>query len=230
MASRDPSGLLLSGLVHDVPYHGWYETQPAKKRFVPGVPHCLGYGLTYPIALEGALELKEITSSAAHCEGQFRSKFKHGPLSAVHDGYPVVSFTAPGDERVMVNHVNEVATRGGRAINSAAWAEPSDYDSRLRGSHRARSQERFGISWPGHGLIAGRPVRTSHGGLQEGPPNRSQLYRPSSSTWLLLGEHWDGKRAWASWDTFYELLYADRYQAANEEVVQTDQEAKCVTG
>jgi glucosamine--fructose-6-phosphate aminotransferase (isomerizing) len=77
----------------------------------------LGYGLTHPIALEGALKLKEITY--AHCEGQFSSEFKHGPLSAVHDGYPVVFFTAPGDEMMMVNHVNEVTTRGGRAINVA---------------------------------------------------------------------------------------------------------------
>jgi glucosamine--fructose-6-phosphate aminotransferase (isomerizing) len=74
----------------------------------------LGYGLTHPIALEGALKLKEI--SYAHCEGVFSSEFKHGPLSAVSDGYPVVFFTAPGDEMMMVNHVNEVTTRGGRAI------------------------------------------------------------------------------------------------------------------
>ncbi len=74
----------------------------------------LGYGLTHPIALEGALKLKEITY--AHCEGIFSSEFKHGPLSAVHDGYPVVFIVAPGDEPMMINHVNEVTTRGGRAI------------------------------------------------------------------------------------------------------------------
>jgi glutamine---fructose-6-phosphate transaminase (isomerizing) len=78
----------------------------------------LGYGLTHPIALEGALKLKEI--SYAHCEGIFSSEFKHGPLSAVRDGYPIVFITAPGDEMMMINHVNEVTTRGGRAINVAA--------------------------------------------------------------------------------------------------------------
>jgi glucosamine--fructose-6-phosphate aminotransferase (isomerizing) len=78
----------------------------------------LGYGLTHAIALEGALKLKEI--SYAHCEGAFSSEFKHGPLSAVHDGYPVVFITAPGDEMMMINHVNEVTTRGGRAIAIAA--------------------------------------------------------------------------------------------------------------
>jgi glucosamine--fructose-6-phosphate aminotransferase (isomerizing) len=86
--------------------------------FVPGVPYHLGYGLTHPIALEGALKLKEITY--AHCEGIFSSEFKHGPLSVVHDGYPVLFITAPGDESMMINHVNEVTTRGGRAIALAA--------------------------------------------------------------------------------------------------------------
>ena len=86
--------------------------------FVHRVPYYLGYGLTHPIALEGALKLKEITY--AHCEGIFSSEFKHGPLSAVHDGYPVVFFAAPGDEMMMINHVNEVTVRGGRAIAIAA--------------------------------------------------------------------------------------------------------------
>jgi len=81
----------------------------------------LGYGLTHPIALEGALKLKEITY--AHCEGIFSSEFKHGPLSAVQDGYPVVFITAPGDEAMMINHINEVTTRGGRAIALAAEHE-----------------------------------------------------------------------------------------------------------
>jgi glucosamine--fructose-6-phosphate aminotransferase (isomerizing) len=80
--------------------------------------HYLGYGVTHAIALEAALKLKEITY--AHCEGMFSSEFKHGPLSAVHDGYPVLFITAPGDEMMMINHVNEVTTRGGRAIALAA--------------------------------------------------------------------------------------------------------------
>ena len=80
--------------------------------------HYLGYGITHPIALEAALKLKEITY--AHCEGMFSSEFKHGPLSAVHDGYPVLFVTAPGDEMMMINHVNEVTTRGGRAIAVAS--------------------------------------------------------------------------------------------------------------
>ncbi len=78
----------------------------------------LGYGVTHPIALEGALKLKEITY--AHCEGIFSSEFKHGPLSAVHEGYPVVFIAAPGDEMMMINHVNEVTPRHGHTIAIAA--------------------------------------------------------------------------------------------------------------
>jgi glucosamine--fructose-6-phosphate aminotransferase (isomerizing) len=92
--------------------------------------HYLGYGITHPIALEGALKLKEITY--AHCEGMFSSEFKHGPLSAVSDGYPVLFITAPGDETMMINHVNEVTVRGGRAIavaceHAALRANVHDY-------------------------------------------------------------------------------------------------------
>ncbi len=74
----------------------------------------LGYGLTLGVAMEGALKLKEITY--AHCEGMLSSEFKHGPLSAVQDGYPILFVTAPDDAAMMVNHINEVACRGGRPI------------------------------------------------------------------------------------------------------------------
>jgi len=76
--------------------------------------YCLGYGYTYPIALEGALKLKEITY--AHCEGMLSTEFKHGPLSAVRDGYPVLFIAGPGDIPLMVSGINEVTCRGGRAI------------------------------------------------------------------------------------------------------------------
>jgi len=81
----------------------------------------LGYGQTLGVAMEGALKLKEITY--AHCEGMLSSEFKHGPLSAVYDNYPVVFVTAPNDATMMINHVNEVTCRGGRAIVLAAEDE-----------------------------------------------------------------------------------------------------------
>jgi len=76
--------------------------------------YALGYGSTYGIAKEAALKIKEITYS--HCEGVYSSEFKHGPLSAVRKGYPVIFISSPKDTDVMVSHINEVTCRGGRAI------------------------------------------------------------------------------------------------------------------
>lgn len=76
--------------------------------------YCLGYGYTYPVALEGALKLKEITY--AHCEGMLSTEFKHGPLSAVHDGYPVIFISDVDNIPLLVSGINEVTCRGGYAI------------------------------------------------------------------------------------------------------------------
>ena len=86
--------------------------------------YCLGYGATYPIALEGALKLKEITY--AHCEGTLSTEFKHGPLSAVSQGFPIIFVAGPQDVPLIISGVNEVKVRGARAI--AIGQE----DSRLR--------------------------------------------------------------------------------------------------
>jgi len=76
--------------------------------------YCLGYGLTYPVALEGALKLKEVTY--AHCEGMLSTEFKHGPLSAVDEGYPVLFVAGPEDVPLLVSGINETTCRGGRSI------------------------------------------------------------------------------------------------------------------
>ncbi|MGA9396931.1 MAG: glutamine--fructose-6-phosphate transaminase (isomerizing) [Anaerolineaceae bacterium] len=76
--------------------------------------YCLGYGATYPIALEGALKLKEITY--AHCEGMLSTEFKHGPLSAVTKDFPILFAAGPEDVHLIVSGINEVTCRGGRAI------------------------------------------------------------------------------------------------------------------
>jgi len=93
--------------------------EPQVKAIAPALTpwddlYCLGYGATYPIALEGALKLKEITY--AHFEGMLSTEFKHGPLSAVHDDYPVIFVTGPGDVPLLVSGINETTCRGGRAI------------------------------------------------------------------------------------------------------------------
>jgi glucosamine--fructose-6-phosphate aminotransferase (isomerizing) len=74
----------------------------------------LGYGLTYPMALEGSLKLKEITYQ--HCEGILSTEFKHGPLSAVEEGYPVIFVAGQQDVDLIVSGINESTCRGGRAI------------------------------------------------------------------------------------------------------------------
>ena len=76
--------------------------------------YCLGYGLTLPIALEGALKLKEITY--AHCEGMLSTEFKHGPLSAVSQGFPIVFVAGPQDTNLIISSINEVNVRGARTI------------------------------------------------------------------------------------------------------------------
>jgi glutamine---fructose-6-phosphate transaminase (isomerizing) len=86
--------------------------------------YCLGYGATYPIALEGALKLKEITY--AHCEGMLSTEFKHGPLSAVTDGFPIVFVAGPADTPLIISGINEVKVRGARTITIA------EDDPRLR--------------------------------------------------------------------------------------------------
>jgi glucosamine--fructose-6-phosphate aminotransferase (isomerizing) len=86
--------------------------------------YCLGYGATYPIALEGALKLKEITY--AHCEGMLSTEFKHGPLSAVSKGFPIIFVAGPNDVPLIISGINEVKVRGARTITIA------EEDARLR--------------------------------------------------------------------------------------------------
>jgi hypothetical protein len=86
--------------------------------------YCLGYGATYPIALEGALKLKEITY--AHCEGMLSTEFKHGPLSAVSKGFPIIFSAGPNDVPLIISGINEVKVRGARTITIA------EDDARLR--------------------------------------------------------------------------------------------------
>jgi glucosamine--fructose-6-phosphate aminotransferase (isomerizing) len=86
--------------------------------------YSLGYGITYPMALEGALKLKEITY--IHCEGILSTEFKHGPLSAVTKGFPVLFVAGPEDVPLIVSGINEITCRGGRAIVFA------EYDERLK--------------------------------------------------------------------------------------------------
>jgi glucosamine--fructose-6-phosphate aminotransferase (isomerizing) len=75
----------------------------------------LGRGLQYPIALEGALKLKEI--SYIHAEGYAGGEMKHGPIALIADGLPVVAL-APRDPSYdrMLGNIEEVRAREGMVI------------------------------------------------------------------------------------------------------------------
>jgi glucosamine--fructose-6-phosphate aminotransferase (isomerizing) len=75
----------------------------------------LGRGTSYPIALEGALKLKEI--SYIHAEGYAAGELKHGPIALIDETMPVVVI-APYDRVFdkIVSNMQEVAARGGRLI------------------------------------------------------------------------------------------------------------------
>src|SRR3989449_368551 len=75
----------------------------------------LGRGVNFPVALEGALKLKEI--SYLHAEGDPAAEMKHGPIALIDADMPVV-FVAPRDEVYpkVLSNMQEVKARGGRII------------------------------------------------------------------------------------------------------------------
>ncbi|MCZ7610838.1 MAG: SIS domain-containing protein [Ignavibacterium sp.] len=75
----------------------------------------LGRGYNFPVALEGALKLKEI--SYIHAEGYPAAEMKHGPIALIDENMPVV-FIAPKDSTYdkIVSNIQEVKARGGRII------------------------------------------------------------------------------------------------------------------
>jgi glucosamine--fructose-6-phosphate aminotransferase (isomerizing) len=75
----------------------------------------LGRGLSYPIALEGALKLKEI--SYIHAEGYAAGEMKHGPIALIDENVPIVVM-APDDEvfEKTASNVEQVEARGGKLV------------------------------------------------------------------------------------------------------------------
>src|SRR6478609_4982078 len=95
----------------------------------------LGRGYNFPVALEGALKLKEI--SYIHAEGYPAAEMKHGPIALIDEEMPVV-FIAPHDSVFdkVVSNVQEVKARGGRVIVLTSRDEPAlegkiDYEFRI---------------------------------------------------------------------------------------------------
>ena len=75
----------------------------------------LGRGFSYPIALEGALKLKEL--AYVHAEGYPAGEMKHGPLALIEDGIPVVVL-APKDDyyKKTISNMQEVIARGAKVL------------------------------------------------------------------------------------------------------------------
>jgi glucosamine--fructose-6-phosphate aminotransferase (isomerizing) len=75
----------------------------------------LGRGTSFPLAMEGALKLKEI--SYIHAEGYAAGELKHGPIALIDETMPVIVI-APYDHvfEKTVSNMQEVAARGGRII------------------------------------------------------------------------------------------------------------------
>ena len=75
----------------------------------------LGRGYSYPVALEGALKLKEI--SYIHAEGMPAAEMKHGPIALIDEGMPVVFVATQGSQYdKVISNIEEVKARGGRVL------------------------------------------------------------------------------------------------------------------
>jgi glucosamine--fructose-6-phosphate aminotransferase (isomerizing) len=103
------------GLIAEVLKH-----EPAVESLAHGLAKArdvlyLGRGLSYPLALEGALKLKEL--SYIHAEGYAAGELKHGPIALIDETMPVIVI-APHDPifEKTVSNMQEVAARGGRII------------------------------------------------------------------------------------------------------------------
>ncbi|HTT67621.1 MAG TPA: glutamine--fructose-6-phosphate transaminase (isomerizing) [Gemmatimonadales bacterium] len=103
----------------------------------------LGRGVNFPVALEGALKLKEI--SYIHAEGYPAAEMKHGPIALIDEKMPVV-FVAPDDEifQKVRSNMQEVRSRGGRILavtcdGAADLGELVERQLRVPATHRLLS-------------------------------------------------------------------------------------------
>ena len=86
----------------------------------------LGRGYHYPVALEGALKLKEI--SYIHAEGMPAAEMKHGPIALINEGMPVVFIATQGSQYdKVISNIEEVRARGGVVI-----AVATDGDTQIK--------------------------------------------------------------------------------------------------
>ena len=124
----------------------------------------LGRGTSYPLALEGALKLKEI--SYIHAEGYAAGELKHGPIALIDENMPVVVI-APFDRvfEKTVSNMQEVAARGGNIILMTDAKGAAEATIEFAGHDRAAGHGRDlyadGLCHPG--AVAGLSYRRGHG-------------------------------------------------------------------
>ena len=99
-------------------------------KFLTGVKSCLflGRSFQHPVALDGALKLKEI--SYIHAEGYPAGEMKHGPIALIDESFPVIALATPGiTHEKMLSTLQEVRARDGKVIAIAAYGDQRAADS-----------------------------------------------------------------------------------------------------
>lgn len=85
--------------------------------------YVIGKGADYPMALEAAIKLQEV--SYIHAEGFAAGELKHGPLALITKGTPLIAFVPANENRAdVLNNVSEVKSRGGRIIGVSPKNDP----------------------------------------------------------------------------------------------------------
>ena len=124
----------------------------------------LGRGTSYPLALEGALKLKEI--SYIHAEGYAAGELKHGPIALIDENMPVVVI-APFDRvfEKTVSNMQEVAARGGNIILMTDAKGAAEATIELAGDDRAAGHggDLHADGLCHSGAVAGLPYRRRDG-------------------------------------------------------------------
>ena len=128
----------------------------------------LGRGVNFPVALEGALKLKEI--SYIHAEGYPAAEMKHGPIALIDENMPVV-FIAPRDavHSKIVSNIEEVKARGGKVIALDQRGRHRDRAPGGRHVHDPRDARHAHADPDEHSAAAAVVLRRRRARLQRGP-------------------------------------------------------------
>ena len=146
----------------------------------------LGRGFNYPVALEGALKLKEI--SYIHAEGLPAAEMKHGPIALITDGMPVVFIATRGSQYdKIIGNIEEVRARGGRII---VVATEGDEDIHERADHLITVPDAPGAA----------PADADGGAAAAAGVSRRRAARPQRGQAPQPGQERDGRVTDEGWN------------------------------